>query len=63
MIDKLIERGLVDVVTRGEGLGRPLLYGTSPQFLEMLGLKDLDELPRLDELSVALQPPAPTEPE
>jgi len=63
VIDKLIERGLVDVVTRGEGLGRPLLYGTSPQFLEMLGLKDLDELPRLDELSVALQPPAPTEPE
>jgi len=63
VIDKLIERGLVDVVTRGEGLGRPLLYGTSPQFLEILGLKDLDELPRLDELSVALQPPAPTEPE
>src|SRR3989442_5463508 len=46
VIDKLLERGLVDVVTRGEGLGRPLLYGTTPQFLEILGLKDLDELPR-----------------
>jgi len=63
VIDKLIERGLVEVVTRGEGLGRPLLYGTTPQFLEILGLKDLDELPRLDELSVALRPPAPAEPE
>ncbi len=63
VIDKLIERGLVEVVTRGEGLGRPLLYGTTPPFLEILGLKDLGELPRLDELAVALRPPAPAEPE
>jgi segregation and condensation protein B len=63
VIDKLNERGLVEIVTRGEGLGRPLLYGTTPQFLEILGLKDLDELPRLEELSVALRPPAPAEPE
>jgi len=63
VLDKLLERGLVEIVTRGEGLGRPLLYGTTPQFLEVLGLRDLDELPRLDELSVALRPPAPAEPE
>jgi segregation and condensation protein B len=63
VIDKLMERGLVEVVSRGEGLGRPLLYGTTPQFLEILGLRDLDELPRLEELSVALRPPAPPEPE
>jgi len=63
VVDKLVERGLVEVVSRGEGLGRPLLYGTTPQFLEILGLRDLDELPRLEELSVALQPPAPTETE
>jgi segregation and condensation protein B len=61
VIDKLVERGLIEVVTRGEGLGRPLLYGTTPQFLEILGVKDLGELPRLDELSVALRPPAPVE--
>jgi len=61
VIDKLLERGLVEVVTRGEGLGRPLLYGTTPQFLEILGLKDLEELPRLEELSVALRPPTPAE--
>jgi segregation and condensation protein B len=63
VIDKLLERGLIEVVTRGEGLGRPLLYGTTPQFLETLGVKDLGELPRLDELSVALRPPAPAESE
>ncbi|HYT71999.1 MAG TPA: SMC-Scp complex subunit ScpB [Gemmatimonadales bacterium] len=63
VLDKLVERGLVEVVTRGEGLGRPLLYGTTARFLEVLGLSDLDELPRLEELSVALRPPAPTEPE
>jgi segregation and condensation protein B len=63
VIDKLMERGLVEVVTRGQGLGRPLLYGTTPPFLEILGLRDLDELPRLEELSVALRPPAPTAPE
>jgi segregation and condensation protein B len=63
VLDKLLERGLVEVVTRGEGLGRPLLYGSTPQLLEILGLKDLDQLPRLEELAVSLRPPAPAEPE
>lgn len=53
----LQERGLIDVVGRSDGLGRPLLYGTTPAFLELLGLKDLGELPRADELTVALRPP------
>jgi segregation and condensation protein B len=60
----LVERGLIEVVGRGEGLGRPLLYGTTPQFLEILGLRSLDEMPRLEELSVALTPmTSDTEPE
>src|SRR3546814_7615325 len=46
VIDKLAERGLIEVVTRGEGLGRPLLYGTTPQFLETLGVRDLGEIGR-----------------
>ncbi|PYO93772.1 MAG: SMC-Scp complex subunit ScpB [Gemmatimonadetes bacterium] len=61
VMDKLVERGLIEVVTRGEGLGRPLLYGTTPSFLEILGLKDLEDLPRLEELSVALRRPMPAD--
>ena len=41
---------------RSEGLGRPLLYGTTPLFLELLGLPDLANLPRAEELTIALQP-------
>jgi segregation and condensation protein B len=52
----LQERGLAAVVGRGEGLGRPLLYGTTPLFLELLGLTTTAELPRLEELAVALTP-------
>jgi segregation and condensation protein B len=55
----LQERGLIEVVGRGEALGRPLLYGTAPSFLELLGLKDLSDLPRADELTIALQPHRP----
>ena len=55
----LQERGLVEVTGRGDALGRPLLYGTTPLFLELLGLSDLQNLPRAEELSIALQPPAP----
>ncbi len=52
----LQERGLIEVVGRGEALGRPLLYGTTALFLETLGLNDLTDLPRADELTIALQP-------
>lgn len=52
----LQERGLAEVVGRSEGLGRPLLYGTTGVFLEHLGIRSLDDLPRLEELSVALRP-------
>jgi len=61
VMDKLVERGLIEVVTRGEGLGRPLLYGTTPSFQEILGLKNLEDLPRLEELSVALRRPTPAD--
>ena len=56
VLRSLQERGFIDVSGRGEGLGRPLLYGTTPRFLQMLGLTDVSELPRLDQLSVALRP-------
>ena len=55
VLKTLLERGLVDVVGRAEGLGRPLLYGTTPRFLEQFALRHLEELPRADELAVALR--------
>ena len=58
LLKSLQERGLVDVVGRGEGMGRPLLYGTTPLFLEHFALRHLGELPRADELAVALRPAA-----
>jgi len=58
----LQERGLIEVVGRSEGMGRPLLYGTTPLFLELLGLPDVAGLPRADEFSIALRPPEPEPP-
>jgi segregation and condensation protein B len=58
----LQERGLIEVVGRSEGMGRPLLYGTTPLFLELLGLPDLANLPRPEEFSIALRPPRPETP-
>jgi segregation and condensation protein B len=60
VLKSLHERGLVDVVGRGEGIGRPLLYGTTPVFLEQFALRHLEELPRADELAVALRSAAKT---
>ncbi len=53
----LQEWELVQVVGRGEGLGRPLLYGTSARFLDHFGFTGLDDLPEPENLSVALSPP------
>ena len=50
----LLDWELVEVVGRGEGLGRPLLYGVTRKFLEHFGLKDLSDLPAPDELPVVL---------
>jgi segregation and condensation protein B len=51
----LIERGLIEVTARGEGLGRPLLYGTTSKFLEHFGFRSLEDLPHPDELPVVLR--------
>jgi segregation and condensation protein B len=56
VLRSLQERGLIEVVGRSEGMGRPLLYGTTPMFLELLGLRDLTDLPKAEELTIALQP-------
>jgi segregation and condensation protein B len=43
----LTDRGLIEEAGRDEGPGRPLLYGTTPQFLERLGLPSVTALPSL----------------
>lgn len=45
IIRQLMDRGLVRVVGRSEELGRPYLYGTTTRFLELFGLRGLDDLP------------------
>ena len=60
VLKSLHERGLIDIVGREEGLGRPLLYGTTSVFLEQVGLRHLRELPRADELAIALRAQAGT---
>jgi len=58
VLRSLQERGVVEPVGHGEGLGRPLLYGTTSLFFELLGLRSQEDLPRLEELAVALRPPS-----
>jgi segregation and condensation protein B len=45
MIKQLMERGLVRIGGEDESLGRPFLYETTRRFLEIFGLRELEELP------------------
>ena len=51
----LLEKNLLRILGKKDVPGRPLLYGTSRQFLELFGLRDLNDLPTLKEFS-ALDP-------
>jgi segregation and condensation protein B len=44
----LLSKGLVQEVGRAEGPGRPILYGTAPDFLQHFGLNSLADLPALN---------------
>jgi segregation and condensation protein B len=67
----LLERGLVKITGRSELPGRPLQYGTTQVFLEHFGLRDLTDLPAIEELrrieakrqqTAAAQPPVESPP-
>lgn len=49
-LETLIEKNLIESSSRSDLPGRPLLYHTTPFFLEYLGLRNLDELPNAHEL-------------
>lgn len=63
VVRTLQDRRLIDVVARGEGLGRPLLYGTTPYFLEHFGFRSLEDLPRPEELPIVLRERIPLGPD
>lgn len=50
MLRQLMDRDLVRIVGKSHDLGRPFLYGTTPRFLRVFGLRHLDDLPRAREL-------------
>jgi segregation and condensation protein B len=49
VLDTLLERNLIRIAGRKEAPGRPIMYTTTPDFLELFGLKDLESLPDLEE--------------
>lgn len=50
VLDTLLERALIKIAGRKEAPGRPMMYATTSEFLELFGLKDLENLPDLAEL-------------
>lgn len=48
ILRQLMERDLVRIVGRSDDLGRPYLYGTTKRFLQIFGLRHLEDLPRAD---------------
>jgi segregation and condensation protein B len=50
IIRNLMYKGMVKIVGRAEILGRPMLYGTTKKFLDVFGLADLKDLPKVEEL-------------
>jgi segregation and condensation protein B len=44
-IQKLLDKGLVEIKGKSESVGRPMLYGTTQKFMEYFGINDLIELP------------------
>lgn len=57
VLETLLERKLIRIVGRKETVGRPLLYGTTQEFLKHFGLSHLSELPAIEELAPPEQAP------
>jgi segregation and condensation protein B len=54
VLSTLLERHLIKIVGRKNVVGRPFLYGTTKEFLIRFGLKDLNDLPKIEDLVQAL---------
>ena len=60
VLSTLLERHLIKIVGRKNVVGRPFLYATTKEFLIRFGLKDLHDLPKIEDMAEALgfDPPA-----
>ena len=54
VLGTLIDRKLVKIVGRKQVVGRPFMYATTREFLNRFGLRDLDELPKVEDMADAL---------
>ncbi len=54
VIEGLEKKELIAEVGRSSGIGRPILYGTTDTFLKNFGLRDLKELPEIDDIEGAV---------
>ncbi|MBS1536254.1 MAG: SMC-Scp complex subunit ScpB [Bacteroidetes bacterium] len=55
IVNSLMEKNLVAIIGRAEVVGKPLLYGTTPEFLRVFGLNALTDLPKLREIEELLE--------
>lgn len=44
-VQKLLDKNLIEITGKADTIGRPMLYGTTPKFMEYFGINDLNELP------------------
>jgi segregation and condensation protein B len=60
VLGTLVDRKLIKIVGRKSVVGRPFMYGTTIEFLNRFGLRDLNDLPRVEDMADALgfEPPA-----
>ena len=61
VVATLLDRRLIRIVARKDVPGRPFLYGTTPDFLQLFNLKDLSQLPTLKEMEEMTLPEAAEE--
>lgn len=51
-VQKLLDKELIEIKGRSEGVGKPLLYGTSEKFFDYFGLKGVSDLPKLKDFEM-----------
>jgi segregation and condensation protein B len=55
IVNSLLERELITIIGRADSPGRPIIYGTTKDFLKLLGLNSIDDLPKLKEINEILK--------